>query len=225
MAKTALVSCRVQPRRVTCSRVPCRFVHVNFVSQVLCPRTGVDILGRDLVADQPAIACELGTCTGSGSVLVPLSVNAAKLSVLRDGSHFPCTKPRCALRAPSCLWCRTGLHSPMRRSMVLSTSAAHMSPAVMLLSWISLPDNSPSVRDVTTTRWLDVSSRNEGAFFDVYVLMIFDGGRFGADCDDNHFDSTFLFRSASILTGSSRFFLWFLFLLLASQTGVSHQCH
>ena len=78
--------------------------------------------------------------------------------------------------------------------MVLSTSAAHMSPVVVLLSWISLPDNFPSVRDVTTTRLLDVSSRNEGAFFDVCVLMVFDGGGFGSDYDDNHFDSTFQFR-------------------------------
>ena len=57
----------------------------------------------------------------------------------------------------------------------------------MLLSWIALPDDFPSVRDVTTARLLDVSSRNEGAFFDAYVLMIFDGGGFGADYDDNHF--------------------------------------
>ena len=55
-------------------------MHVNLVShQVLCRRTGIDILGRDLAADQHAITCELGTCTGSGSVSVPLSVNAAKL--------------------------------------------------------------------------------------------------------------------------------------------------
>ena len=96
---------------------------------------------------------------------------------------------------------------PMRRSWVLSTSAAHMSPVVVLLSWISLPDDFPSVRDVTTARLLDVFLRNKGAFFDVYVLVIFDGGVFGADHDDNHFDSTFQFRSVSILTGSSAFFL------------------
>ena len=112
---------------------------------------------------------------------------------------------------------------PMRCSLVISTSVAHMSPVVVLQSWISLPDDFPSVRDVTTARLLDVSSRNEGAFFDVFVLMIFDGIR--ADYDDNHFDSTFQFRSVSILKGSSRFFLCFLFLLLASQTGVSHQRH
>ena len=46
----------------------------------------------------------------------------------------------------------------------------------MLLSWISLPDDFPSVRDVTTARLLDVFSRNEGAFFDVHVLMVFDAG-------------------------------------------------
>ena len=113
----------------------------------------------------------------------------------------------------------------MRRSLVLSTSAAHMSPVVVLLSWISLPDVFPSVRDVTTARLLDVSSRNEGAFFNVYVLLVFDGGGFGADYVDNHFDSTFQFRSVSILPGSSRFFLCFLFLLVASQTCVSNQCH
>ena len=94
----------------------------------------------------------------------------------------------------------------MRRSLVLSASAAHMSPVVVLLSWISLLDDFPSVRDVTTALLLDVSSRNEGAFFDVYVLMVFDGGVFGADYVDNHFDSTFQFRSVPILPGSSRFF-------------------
>ena len=79
-ATAALVSCRVQPRRVTCSTVPWLFVYVYLVShQVLCRRTGIDILGRDLAADQPAITCELGTCTRSGSVTVPLSVNAAML--------------------------------------------------------------------------------------------------------------------------------------------------
>ena len=100
-----------------------------------------------------------------------------------------------------------------------------MSPVVVLLSWISLPDDFPSVRDVTTARRLDLSSRNEGAFFDVYVLMVFDGGGFGADYVDNHFDSTFQFWSVSILHGSSRFFLCFLFLLVASQICVSQQCH
>ena len=80
VATAALVSSQVQPRGVTHSTAPWRFVYVYLVShQVLCHRTGIDILGRDLVVDQPAITCELGTCTGSGSVSVPLSVNAAKL--------------------------------------------------------------------------------------------------------------------------------------------------
>ena len=80
MATAALVSCRAQPRRVTCSTIPWPFVYVYLLShQVLCRRTGIDILGRDLAAAQPAITCELGTCNGSGSVSVPLSVNAAKL--------------------------------------------------------------------------------------------------------------------------------------------------
>ena len=46
-------------------------------------------------------------------------------------------------------------------------------------------------RDVTTARLLDVSSRNEGAFLDVYVLAVFNGDGFSADYVENHFDSTF----------------------------------
>ena len=95
----------------------------------------------------------------------------------------------------------------------------------MLLSLISLPDVFPSVRNATTARLLDVSSRIGGAFFDAYVLMLFGGGGFGADYDDNHFDSTSQFRSVSILPGSSLFLLCFPFLLVASQTCVSNQCH
>ena len=80
MATAALVSCRAQPRRVTCSTIPWRFVYVYLLShQMLCPRASIDVLGRDLAAAQPAITCELVTCNGSGSFSMALSVNAVKL--------------------------------------------------------------------------------------------------------------------------------------------------
>ena len=60
------------------------------------------------------------------------------------------------------------------------------------------------------------------------VLMVFDAGGFGSDYDDNHFDPTFQFRSASILPGSSDVFScvfyssWLLRHRLACHTGVTN---